>query len=254
MKRELSVFLITKQEGANLRTCLESVKGLADEIIILDSGSTDDTLKIAAEFNAKIGFKEFESFTEQKNAALKMCTKPWALSLDADERLTPELRQEIADLLSSKNMDDCGGYYLKRSSVFLGRRMKHSGVNNEKILRLVKTASAEYTGGRVHEVLEVKGQTGELKNIFLHNTYTSIEQYFYKFNRYTSLGAQTMAERGKKFRFINLLRPPLEFFKIYVLKLACLDGIQGFLWALFSSMYPSVKYAKLWEIYHNKKQ
>lgn len=253
MKRKLSVFLITKQEGANLRACLESVKGLADEIVILDSGSTDDTLKIAAEFNAKTGFKEFSSFTEQKNTALKMCSNPWALSLDADERLTPALYKEISDLLSSKHIDDYCGYYLKRSTVFLGRKMKHSGVNNEKILRLIKTDCAEYTGGRVHEVLEVKGKTAELKNIFLHNTYTSIEQYFYKFNRYTSLGAVTMAERGKKFRFINLLRPPLEFFKIYVLKLACLDGIQGFLWALFSSFYPSVKYAKLWEIYHNKK-
>lgn len=253
MKRKLSVFLITKQEGANLRACLESVKGLADEIVILDSGSTDDTLKIAAEFNAKTGFKEFSSFTEQKNTALKMCSNLWALSLDADERLTPALYKEISDLLSSKHIDDYCGYYLKRSTVFLGRKMKHSGVNNEKILRLIKTDCAEYIGGRVHEVLEVKGKTAELKNIFLHNTYTSIEQYFYKFNRYTSLGAVTMAERGKKFRFINLLRPPLEFFKIYVLKLACLDGIQGFLWALFSSFYPSVKYAKLWEIYHNKK-
>lgn len=252
MKRELSVFLITKQEGANLRTCLESVKGLADEIIILDSGSTDDTLKIAAEFNAKTGFKEFSSFTEQKNAALKMCTKPWALSLDADEWLTPALREEISALLSSPDMDNCAGYYLKRSTVFLGRHMKHSGVNNEKILRLVKTGAAFYSGGKVHETLEVKGPAGELKNIFMHNTYTSIEQYFRKFNRYTSLGAETMAERGKKFRFVNLLRPPLEFLKIYLLKLACLDGIQGFLWALFSSIYPSVKYAKLWEIYHNK--
>lgn len=249
---ELSVFLITKQEGANLKTCLESVKGLAAEIVILDSGSTDDTLDIAKRYGAKTAYKEFTSFTEQKNAALALCTKPWALSLDADEYLTPELKEEISALLKSPSLEDYCGYYLKRSSVFLGRRMKHSGVNNEKILRLVKTDKAKYTGGKVHEVLTVEGTTSELTHQFMHNTYTSIKQYFEKFNRYTTLAAQTMAERNKKFNPLQLFRPPLEFFKIYILKLACLDGIQGFLWALFSSMYPSVKYAKLWEIYKNK--
>ncbi len=252
MKRELSVFLITKQEGKNLKTCLQSVKEIADEIIILDSGSTDQTLAIAKEFGAKTAFKEFTSFTEQKNAALEMCSKPWALSLDADEYLTPALLEEIKELLNSKDIDLCQGYYLKRSNVFLGREMKHGGVHNEKILRLVKTGSARYVGGRVHEVLQTQGKTGELENVFMHNTYTSIEQYFGKFNRYTSLAAQTMAERGKKFRTVQLLRPPLEFFKIYILKLGFLDGTQGFLWALFSSFYPAVKYAKLWEIYKNK--
>lgn len=252
MKRELSVFLITKQEGKNLRTCLQSVKEIADEIIVLDSGSTDQTLPIAEEFGAKTAFKEFTSFTEQKNAALQMCSKPWALSLDADEYLTPALLKEIKELLSSKDMDLCQGYYLKRSNVFLGREMKHGGVHNEKILRLVKADSARYVGGRVHEVLQTQGKTGELENVFMHNTYTSIEQYFNKFNRYTSLAAQTMAERGKKFKAVHLIRPPLEFFKIYILKMGFLDGIQGFLWALFSSFYPSVKYAKLWEIYKNK--
>ncbi len=251
--KELSVFLITKQEAANLKQCLESIKDIAAEIVILDSGSTDGTLQIAEDYKAKVAFKEFSSFTEQKNAALAMCTKPWALSLDADEYLTPTLQKELKELLSSDKIDEKEGYYLKRSSVFLGRTMKHSGVNNEKILRLVKTNKARYTGGRVHEVLEIEGQTGELENIFMHNTYISIEQYFSKFNRYTSLGALTMAERGKKFNFFQLFRVPLEFFKIYFLKLACLDGMQGFLWALFSSFYPSVKYAKLWEIYHNKR-
>ena len=184
---------------------------------------------------------------------MALCTKPWALSLDADEYLTPELKEEIFLLLSSPSLEDYCGYYLKRSSVFLGRRMKHSGVNNEKILRLVKTQKAKYTGGKVHEVLQVQGPTSQLKYRFMHNTYSSIEQYFSKFNRYTTLAAQTMAERNKKFNLLQLFRPPFEFFKIYILKLACLDGIQGFLWALFSSVYPSVKYAKLWEIYKNKK-
>lgn len=252
MKRELSVFLITKQEGRNLRACLESVRGLADEIVLLDSGSTDDTLAIAEEFGAKTAYKEFSSFTEQKNAALKMCSKPWALSLDADEYLSPSLREEIKELLRSDDMDKYCGYYLKRTNLLWGREMKHGGIRKEKILRLVKTDSAKYIGGRVHETLQAEGRTGELENVFMHNTYTSIEQYFNKFNRYTSLAAQTMAERGKKFRALQMLRPPFDFFKIYILKLGALDGIQGFLWALFSSMYPAVKYAKLWEIYKNK--
>lgn len=245
MRAELSVFLITKQEESNLKRCLESVKDIATEIIVVDSGSTDRTVEIAKEYGAKTYHKDFTSFTEQKNYALEMTTKPWALNIDADEDLTPALSAEITSVLSNPKAE---GYYLIRSTVFLGRHMKHSGIALEKCLRLVKKGNAKYTGGRVHEVLEVKGKIDCLKNIFMHNTYTSIDQYFDKFNRYTSLAALTMFERGKKFNPIQLARQPLEFIKIYIIKLGILDGLQGFLWALFSSFYPVVKYAKLWDL------
>lgn len=250
MEKELSVFLITKQEEANLKPCLESVKDLAAEIIVVDSGSTDKTVDIAKAYSAQVYFKEFTSFTEQKNFALSKVTKPWALNLDADEYLTPALAQEIKQIISQKNTAE--GYFLNRSTVFLGRHMRHSGMAKEPCLRLVKTDCSKYTGGRVHEKLEVKGTTSSLNNIFMHNTYTSIEQYFAKFNHYTSLAALTMFENGKKFNAVQLARQPFEFFKIYVLKLGFMDGLQGFLWALFSSFYPVVKYAKLWDIKRKK--
>jgi glycosyltransferase involved in cell wall biosynthesis len=250
MKAELSVFLITKQEEDNLKTCLESVKDIAAEIVVVDSGSTDKTVEIAKAYGAAVYFKEFTSFTEQKNFALSKVTKPWALNMDADEYLTPALAEEIAQTIQKEDTKD--GYFLIRSTVFLGRHMHHSGIAKEDCLRLVKTHNAKYTGGRVHETLEVKGTKGTLNNIFMHNTYTSIQQYFDKFNRYTSLAALTMSEKGKKFNPVQLLRQPFEFAKIYILKLGFLDGLQGFLWALFSSFYPVVKYAKLWDINRKK--
>jgi len=250
MKAELSVFLITKQEEANIKTCLESIKDIADEIIVVDSNSSDKTVEIAKSFGAQIYFKDFFSFTEQKNFALSKVTKPWALNLDADEYLTPKLAAEIKKLLTSAVKEN--GFYLKRSSVFLGRKMKYSGMAKELCLRLVKTSAAKYEGGRVHETLKVEGQTAALENCFMHNTYTSIKQYFDKFNNYTSLAALTMAEKGKKFNPVQLLRQPFEFIKIYFFRLGFLDGLQGFLWALFSSFYPVVKYAKLWDIKRNK--
>jgi glycosyltransferase involved in cell wall biosynthesis len=250
MKAELSVFLITKNEEANLEFCLAGVKDIADEIIVVDSGSTDKTTAIAQQFGAKIYQKPFVSFTEQKNFALSKVTKPWALNLDADEYLTPPLAWEIKKTLS--NNPKAAGYELPRQTVFLGRQMRHSGVALEYRLRLVRTQKARYTGGYVHEILEVAGPVAWLKNIFMHNTYVSIEQYFAKFNQYTTLAARTMLENNKKFRALNLLRQPFEFFKIYFLRLGFLDGIQGFLWASFYSFYPVVKYAKLWDMRRKK--
>ncbi|MDR1123492.1 MAG: glycosyltransferase family 2 protein [Elusimicrobiota bacterium] len=250
MKAELSVFLITKNEEANLEMCLSGVKDIADEIIIVDSGSTDKTLEIADKSGAKIYQKPFVSFTEQKNFALSKVSKPWALNLDADEYLTPPLAWEIKKTLAGNPQAD--GYELPRSTVFLGRQMRYCGIALEYRLRLVRTHKARYTGGYVHEVLEVSGPVERLKNIFMHNTYVSIEQYFAKFNHYTTLAARTMLENNKKFRALNLLRQPLEFFRIYFLRLGFLDGIQGFLWAAFYSFYPVVKYAKLWDMQRRK--
>lgn len=247
MKKELSVFLITKQEEANLEKCLESVKDIADEIVVVDSGSTDKTLEIAKKYNAVIYHKDFVSFTEQKNFALSKSTKYWAFNLDADEYLTPELAKEIKETLSKEH--DETGFILIRSTIFLGRHMKHSGISLEPRLRIVRPEKSRYVGGYVHEVLETDGPTATLKNIFMHNTYTGIDQYLDKFNRYTSLAALTMYENKKKFRAVNLLRQPFEFLKIYVFRLGFLDGLQGLLWALLYSFYPVIKYAKLWDLY-----
>ena len=251
MENNLSVFLITKQEGANLDKCLASIKNIADEIIIVDSGSTDNTLEIAKKYGAKFFHKDFVSFTEQKNFSLGKCSCQWSLNLDADEYLTPALAAEIKKTLNKKT--DIDGYFLIRNNIFLGRQMKHSGIAAEARLRLVKTKKAKYVGGLVHEELVVDGKTSTLKNTFMHNTYTSIDQYFEKFNRYSTLAALTMQQKHKKFSVFHLLRAPFEFIKIYILRLGFLDGLQGFLWALFSAWYKVVKYTKLWDISRGNK-
>ena len=246
MENTLSVFLITKQEGLNLDKCLLSVQNIADEIIVVDSGSTDNTLEIAKKYGAKTFHKDFVSFTEQKNFALNKCSCPWALNLDADEYLTPALAKEIKATLDKEQ--NYNGYFLFRKNIFLGREMKHSGMTKESRLRLVKTKKAKYMGGFVHEELVVEGKTSCLKNFFMHNTFISIEHYFNKFNHYTTLAALSLKEKNKKFHLFDLLRAPFEFIKIYFLRLGFLDGFQGFLWALFSTWYKVVKYTKLWDL------
>jgi len=242
--------MITKNEEKNIAAALESARGVADEIILVDSFSTDKTVEIAKSYGAKIIQKQFVSFTDMKGTALASATKDWALNLDADEKLSDGLKKEILETVkTTKNT----GFYLPSLNTFLGREMKHSFKQDYK-LRLSKREGASYKGGLVHEVLTPPaGEIGHLKNYILHTPYRDIAHYFEKFNIYTSLGARSMAARGKKFNLLHLLaRQPLEFIKIHIFRLAILDGMQGFLWALFSSFYPVVKYAKLWEINRKK--
>jgi len=240
--------MITKNEEQNIAACLESVKNFAGEIIVVDGGSTDKTVEIAKSYGAKVLFKNFISFTDQKGFALSAASSGWVLNLDADEVLSEELKKEISEVIKTTK---CAGFYLPSSNIFLGRKMKHAFKEDYK-LRLSRREGASYQGGFVHEVLTPPpGEIGKLKNYILHTPYRNIAHYFEKFNNYTTLGARGMHEKGKKFNPLQLFRPPLEFFKIYFLRLACLDGIQGFMWAAFSSFYPMVKYAKLWEL--NKK-
>lgn len=246
---KMSVFLIVKNEAENLPKALHALENFAEEIIIVDDYSTDESVKIAQTFGAKTFTKKLESFTEQKQYALEQCSCKWILNIDADEILTPKLKNEILRVIKNTN---AVLFFVPFTNVFLGKKMKYSGLNNEKHPRLALRSKAFYSGGLVHETLKADGKVAVLKNFIEHRPYRNIVQYFEKFNSYTSLGARTLYERGKKFKIYNLLRPPVDFLKIYILKLSFLDGLQGFLWALFSSFYPAVKYAKLWELQKNK--
>lgn len=166
--------------------------------------------------------------------------------------LTPQLAQEIRQAVQNTDYD---GFELTRVNCFLGKRMQHGGLKKEHILRLVRTQKARYEGGLVHERLCVQGRTGRLKNVFMHYSYNDIETYFEKFNKYTTLAAQTMYEKGKKRSFAAVLFIiPLEFLRRYVLKLGFLDGIRGFIWASFSTFYIFVKYMKLWLLHTRDNQ
>lgn len=245
-----SLIMMVKNEQENLPACLDSVKGLADEIIIVDDMSTDGTLRVAEQYGAKVFQRKFDSYTLQKGFALAHATCEWVLNLDADESLSEELKKEIRAVTSAT---DKNGFWIKINNEFLGRAMKHSGLYGQKRFRLARRAGAKYVGGKVHETLFVDGPTGALEHAITHRPYKTIKQYFDKFNKYTSLAAQSMYENGKKFSYFQLLRPGVDFFKIYFLRLGFLDGTEGFLWAYFSAQYPLVKYAKLWNLQKTKK-
>ena len=242
--------MIVKNEEKNLAKCLNSVENLVDEIVIVDSGSTDKTIEIAKTFGAKIFKREFDSFSNQKNYALSIATNEWVLHLDADEVLSKELVEEIKFVIINTKLD---GFYLIRTNFFLGKQMKYSGINKEYRLRLAKKSVSKYVGGIIHEELIVNGKVGKLKNIMIHNSYPTISSYFNKLEQYTTLGAKKLLETNKKAKVIDIVfKPPFEFIKRYILKCGFLDGIRGFIWAVLYAFYTFIKYIKLWEFCSKK--
>ena len=243
---KISITLITLNSEKNLESVLEAVSW-ADEIVLVDSGSTDKTLEIARQFNAKIVCRAFDGYGSQKNFATSQASNDWILSLDDDEILTPELQQEIQNL--SLSTTDYDGFKIPRSLIFLGKLLKFSGEYKRLTLRLFNRKQGNWNAEYVHESVEVNGKIGVLKHQILHDSYRDLTDYFNKFNKYTSLGAKTLAERGKTASSFKIItRFPTTFLKIYLLKGSCLDGYAGFMWALLTAINPVVKYAKLKEI------
>ena len=243
---KITITLITLNSEKTLKTVLEAVSW-ADEIVLVDSGSTDGTLEIARHFKAKIIYRAFDGYGSQKNFATEQASNDWILSLDDDEILTPELQQEIQNLDLSAT--DYHGYKIPRSLIFLGKLLRFSGEYKRLTLRLFNRKYGNWNAEYVHESVEVNGKTATLKHQILHDSYRDLTDYFNKFNKYTSLGAKTLAERGKTASSFKIItRFPTTFLKIYLLKGSCLDGYAGFMWALLTAINPVVKYAKLKEI------
>lgn len=247
----LSVIVITKNEEHNIQECLASVKW-ANEIIVVDGGSSDRTVDIARQATKEVHERPWEGYGAAKNFALSQCSGDWVFWLDADERVTPELKREIQSVIHS--MDGTyAGYSMPRKAYFLGRWIKHCGWYPGIVVRLFKRGEGKFTEHKVHERLEVRGNIGGLHADLLHYTDPNLFHYFDKFNRYTSLAAEELVESGQSFSLGQLLfRPPWTFFKMYVLRAGFLDGIQGFILCVLSSSYVFVKYAKLWERNHLK--
>ncbi len=249
---KISLVMITKDEENNLPESLASVKDLVDEIIIVDSGSTDNTVKIAESFGAKVFQRDFDSFSNQKNYALSLAGNEWVLHLDADEVLTEDLNSEIKNTLNNTSYD---GFYITRANFFLGRKMNHAGLAGEKRLRLAKKNLSKYIGSIIHEELFVEGKIGYMKNLFYHYTCRTLDNYFSKFDKYTTLGAFKMYENNKRFHTADLIfRPVIEFNKRYLFRLGFLDGLEGFIWAFLGMFYSFVKYLKLWQLIKTNKK
>jgi len=241
----LSVVMVTENEEERIRDALESVKG-ADEIIVVDAMSRDRTVEIAREYTAKVFLEEWKGFSAQKNSAIQKAGGDWILLLDADERVTPELWDEITGVVRGKT--GIRGYEIPRKSFFLGRWISHSGWWPDYTLRLFRRGTGRVSPRRVHERIDVDGPVGRLRSPLLHLTYQSISQFIRKADIYAGLSAREMAERGERFSITRLLfSPPATFIRMYIIQRGFLDGSHGFILAGLYSYYTFLKYARLWE-------
>ena len=255
----LSVAIITKNEEANLPRTLASVQ-FADEIVVVDSGSTDRTVEIARVFNATVYEEPWQGFAGTKNSAIAKCKGDWILSLDADEELTPELQQQIRVLLASnpaKPLPDA--YYLRRRNLFLGRWIKHGGFYPDAKLRLFRRSVAGFTNAPrfkdrpVHETIVFDGVASTLDYDLIHHAYPTLETYIEHMDRYSTLGCEVLVESGKVSRswvafLCNVfLVPQMTFMWNYIFRLGFLDGREGLLLHLYHATYTSWKYAKAWQ-------
>ncbi len=247
----LSVITLTLNESANIGECLESVRW-ADEIIIVDSGSTDGTLETARRYTEKIFTIDWPGYGAARNFALAQATGDWVLWLDADERVTPELGEEIRGLLRGEDIP-VAGFAVGRRAYFLGRWIRHCGWYPSRVVRLFRRERGRFTESRVHEQLRLDGPVQGTRHDLLHFTDPNLRHYLTKFNRYTTLGAEDLHASGRRFRSSDLLiRPLVHFVKMYFIRRGFLDGIEGFLLSVLSSAYTFTKYAKLWEIEINR--
>ena len=237
----LSVIVITKNEGHVMKRCLESVSW-ADEIVVVDSGSSDDTVEICESFGARVKVTDWPGFGPQKNRALDLSSSEWVLSIDADEIVTPELKQEILESISNGNMD---AYSFPRSSSYCGRFMKHSGWWPDRIVRLFRRECARFSEDIVHEKLIVNGKIGALSSPLVHFAFSDLEEVLQKIDRYSTLGAVMMKERGKKASLTGaILHGFWSFFRTYFLKGGFLDGREGFMLAVSNAEGTYYRYLK----------
>jgi glycosyltransferase involved in cell wall biosynthesis len=243
----VSACVICFNEERNLRRCLESVSW-ADEIVIVDSFSQDRTLEIAKGYTGQVFERKWTGYRDQKNFALSKASGDWILSLDADEVVSEVLRQEIQKEISRHPAK--GGYRIPRRSYYQGRWINHSSFYPDRQLRLFRRELGTWVGGRVHERVEVRGDIGLLKNDLLHYPYQgSISGQLKTIASFSTLLAEDMYERGEGFHLgLLLLRPPLKFVEVYVLKLGFLDGLAGLIIAVSSAYAMFVRYVKLREL------
>jgi glycosyltransferase involved in cell wall biosynthesis len=246
----LSVCIITLNEEANIVRTLDSVKGIADEIIVVDSGSTDQTMALALARGAKVFTEPWKGFAAQKNSSLAKATCDWILSLDADEEVSPELARSIKTLLATSAPPQFAGYKMNRRNMYMKRWIKHSGYYPDPKLRLIKRGAAEFELRAVHEDMRMAGPFGHLDGDLIHHAYPTLESFIEHANRYSTLGAQMVVEkRPVGFSFINIvLRPMVRFLYSYIFRLGFLDGREGLLVLMTHASYVSWKYAKAWEM------
>ncbi len=245
-KVPLSVAIITKNEEENIRSCLQSIS-FAGQVILVDSGSTDSTLQIAAEFGCEIYTETWRGFGPQKQLAIEKCRLPWILVLDADERIPPDTADIIKKIVTDSNIKDAG-FSFPRKNYFQGRWIKHAGWWPDRIIRLFRKEAGRMTTAIVHESVEVQGMVGELDVAIEHFTESRLSKIIQKIDKYSTLGAEAAFREGKRSSTGGaFMRAFFTFNQDYFLRLGILDGRQGLTLAVTDAVNKFFKYAKLSE-------
>lgn len=252
MDTKVTALIPCRNERRNIRPCIESVRGLADEILIADSGSTDGTLDIVRDIGGcRIIEREYVHSANFKNWAIPQARHPWVLIVDADERVTDKLASEIKRILAAPD-SNVDGYWIGRKNHFLGYHIANCGWDSDDVLRLFRRDVGRYRERWVHAEIELpRARVRRLKNPFDHFTTWSSDQYWQKLNRYATWGALNMRDEGRRPSTLSMfVRAPLRFLQLYLLRLGFLDGIPGLHICAYTAFYTFMKQARLWELYH----
>lgn len=243
---KLSVTVITRDEASDIGRALESVRW-ADEIVVIDSGSTDDTVAIARRYTDRVCVREWPGYAAQKNIAASLTSHDWILSVDADERVTPELAQEIRAILATE--PSAAAFRIPRVTFHLGRWIRSTDWYPDHQPRLYHKDRARWTGAYVHETVTADGSIGTLRHDLQHHAYRDISDHLETINRYTSLAARQMHEQGRRAGLLHLAaHPPLAFLRNYIARGGFRDGAVGFVISAMNAYYVFLKFAKLWEL------
>ncbi len=245
----LSAIVITYNEEENIAECLESVKW-ADEIIVLDSASEDKTVEISKKFTQNITDTGKISYAQKRNRGIDIAKGDWILWIDADERVSAELKKEIIEIINSGN-NEADAYLINRKSFFINKFIRHSGWYPDYTLRLFKrSAKIRFNEAKVHEKIIYEGKRARLNAVILHYTDKNFEHYLNKLNNYSGLSAAELFENKKKASLVDIIfRPVFTFFKMYFLRLGILDGYMGLVLCTLSSFHVFTKYSKLYFMY-----
>ncbi|MBI3582921.1 MAG: glycosyltransferase family 2 protein [Nitrospinae bacterium] len=248
MKKTISAVIITMNEEENIRACLEGIKW-TDEIVIVDSFSSDRTLEICRGYTNKIFQREMSGFGEQKQFAIEKAASDWILSIDADEVVTKELKGEIKGVL--KEETEYNGFKIFRKNIYLGRPIRYCGWY-VPIIRLFKRGKGRFNEKKVHEEIFVDGNVGLLKGEIMHNTYKNISHHLEKIDSFTTYDADELIKKGVVLKPSNCLwyfvfKPMVRFFQKFVLQKGIFEGIHGLILSINAAMVVFINYVKLWE-------
>ncbi len=246
----LSISIISRDEEANIRRCLTSAAGLAEEIVVVDCGSTDRTREIAAgEFGARVSHHDWLGHRDQKNVALGLCTRPWVLALDCDEELSPELRASIRAFFARGDAERFTGAEMARKVFFLGRWITHGDWYPDRKLRLFRRDAARWSGSPEHDFIELgSGVTTRLAGDLHHYSFRDIAHYVSKINVFSDAFLQRQKADGARWSLAaNLLRPPWRFFRSYFLRRGFLDGFPGLWIAVATAFFAFTRYSRKYE-------